>query len=191
MKKNKKIIDLSQIKTSQIEEELKRENYRLKYKQLLRNTVYTLIIIAAFCVLLATLVMPVLEIKGNSMAPKYKNGDVTLAVKTKNIKRGDIIAFYFGNKILVKRVIATQGDWVDIKEDGTIKVNNEVIQKPYASYKILDTGDIKYPYQVPDGQLFVLSDNKDDLQDSRLKQIGSIKQDDVIGKTLFKIWSLN
>lgn len=125
------------------------------------------------------------------MAPKYKNGDVTLAVKTKNIKRGDIIAFYFGNKILVKRVIATQGDWVDIKEDGTIKVNNEVIQKPYASYKILDTGDIKYPYQVPDGQLFVLSDNKDDLQDSRLKQIGSIKQDDVIGKTLFKIWSLN
>ena len=175
---------------SQIKQELKRENYKSKYLKILKSTIYSLFIIAAFSVLLATLVMPVFDIKGNSMAPTYNNGDIALAIKTKDLQYGDIISFYYGNKILVKRVIARAGDWVLVNEDGTVYVNKELVSGEKNTDKLIDVGDIKYPYQVPDGQWFVLSDDRKDLKDSRSSTIGCIKQEDVIGKVLFKIWPL-
>ena len=134
--------------------------------------------------------MPVLEVKGNSMQPTYKNGDITVAFKTKKINQGDIISFYYGNKILVKRVIAGSGDWVNIKE-GIVYVNGEALKESYVNDNKYDIGDIKYPYQVPDGQWFVLSDNRVDTQDSRYVQIGCVKNDDVVGKILFRLFSQN
>lgn len=189
--KKKEILDYKKITTSQIEEELKRENYKSKYLKIFRSTIYTIIIIAAFAVLIATLIMPVLEIKGDSMKPKYSNGDVAVAIKTKNIEKGDIISFYYGNKILVKRVIASAGDWVTIDDNGKVFVNGKEIKEPYLVDYNYDIGDIKYPFQVPDSSWFVMGDNRTDLNDSRFNQIGTIKQDDVIGKVLFRLWPLD
>ena len=181
----------NKLSIAQIENELKRENYKSKYLKLFRSTIYTIIIIAAFTVLLATLVMPVLEIKGDSMNPIYSNGDIAVAFKTKNINTGDVISFYYGNKILVKRVIAKSGDWVNISDDGKVIVNGDEIKEPYLVDRKYDIGDIKYPYQVPDGSWFVMGDNREDTNDSRSSQIGAIKQDDVVGVVLFRVWPLN
>ena len=173
-----------------IKQELKRENYKSRYLKILKSTIYSIFIIAAFSVLLATLVMPVFEIKGDSMSPSFNNGDIALSIKSSDLKTGDVISFYYGNKILVKRVIARAGDWVIVKEDGTIYVNGNQIEESHHQNQLMDIGDIKYPYQVPDGQWFVLSDDREDLKDSRSSLIGCIKQEDVIGKVLFKIWPL-
>ena len=93
-----------------LEEELKRENYRKRYGRTLRSTIYMLITVAAVAVLVATLWLPVLKIYGGSMTPTLANGEIVVSVKDGNFTQGDIIAFYYNNKILVKRVIAQAGD---------------------------------------------------------------------------------
>ena len=134
-KENK--IDISLLTSKQIEEELKRETYKSKYFRLLKSTIYALIIIGAFSSLLATFFMPVLQISTTSMAPKYNTGDYVISIKTKNLQRGDVIAFYHGNKILVKRVIAKSGEWVLIDEDGNVYVDGVKLQEPYLTNKVL------------------------------------------------------
>ena len=188
-KENK--IDISLLTSKQIEEELKRETYKSKYFRLLKSTIYALIIIGAFSSLIATFFMPVLQISTTSMAPKYNTGDYVISIKTKNLQRGDVIAFYHGNKILVKRVIAKSGEWVLIDEDGNVYVDGVKLQEPYLTNKVLGEYDIKFPYQVPDGQWFVLSDVRAESIDSRNSNIGCISGEDIIGKILFKIWNSN
>lgn len=182
--------EVYKITASQLKEELKRENYKTKYLKLLKSTIFVIVIIAAFSVLIATLIMPVLEIKGSSMSPIYDNGDIAVLFKTKNIKKNDIVAFYYGNKILIKRVVGVASDWINITDKGEVYVNGKIIEEPYLKNSKFDIGDIKYPYQVPDGSLFVLSDDRLDTSDSRFLEIGTIKNDDIIGKVLFKIWPL-
>lgn len=184
-------LDYKSLTTEQIEKELKRETYRLKYFNILSSTVYSLIIIAAIALIVATFIMPVLEISGNSMSPKFDNGDYVVSIKTNNLDTGDIIAFYHGNKILVKRVIAKPGQWVVIDEDGTVYIDGVKLNEPYIEELSLGDCDIKFPYQVPDGSWFVLSDNRTNSIDSRNSDIGSINKDDVIGKILFRIWDAN
>lgn len=181
--------DFSNLSIEDIENELKRETYKTKYNKILRSTIYTLIIVVAVATIIVSLVMPVVEISGSSMTPKLYEGDIVLSIKTKNLNYGDIIAFYHGNKILIKRVIAGAGDWVYIDEVGNVFVNGNALEEDIEN-KVLGDTDISFPLQVPDGKWFVLSDKRDLLIDSRNSEIGCIAQDDIIGKIIFRVWPL-
>ena len=191
LKKRNNKLDYKSFSVKEIETELNRTKYNQKYMKILRSTIYSLIIIASIATIIATLIMPVFEINSNSMGDTYNQGDIVVSIKIKKINQGDIIAFYHGNKILVKRVIATSGSWVVINEDGSIYVDGSLLKEPYIEKKETLEYNIKFPYQVPDNSYFVLSDMREDMIDSRNKEIGSISQNDVIGKILFRIWPLN
>lgn len=181
---------VKKISVQELENELKRENYRSKYFKILTSTIYALIIVAAVAAIVATLIMPVLQISGSSMTPTFQEGEIVFSIKTKNLKPGDIIAFYHGNKILVKRVIAGAGSWVNITIDGNVYVNGELLEENYIQEKMLGETNITYPYQVPDGSWFVLGDHREVSIDSRNSEIGCIKQEDIVGKIIFRVWPL-
>ena len=181
----------SSLTSKEVEEELNRVVYRLKYKKILKSTIYSLIIIVAFAVLIATFIMPVLEINNSSMKPNLFDSDIVLSVKKKKFKNGDVIAFYHGNKILVKRVIANAGSWVSIDNEGNVYVDNILLEEPYLVEKSFGESNIDFPYQVPDGSYFVLSDERDNSLDSRNLDIGCVSNDNVIGKIVFRIWPLD
>lgn len=174
-----------------VEEELKRVNYKLKYIKLLKNTIFILIVVAAISTIIASFLLSVLEINGSSMYPTLKEGQIIIAYKNKNIEKNDVIAFYQGNKILVKRVIAKQGDFVSITDKGDVFVNGKIIKEPYINQKSIGNSDIEYPYQVPDGHYFVLGDKRDTSIDSRNSVIGTISKKDVLGKAIVSIWPIN
>ena len=153
-----KKIDISDLTSKDIEEELKRLDYNSKYIKILKSTIYSLITIAAVAVLVATMVLPVLQVSGSSMSPILDSGDIVVSVKTSKLKQGDIIAFYHGNKILVKRVIAKPGEWVNMDDNGQVYINGKKLKEPYIDELILGDVDIEFPYQVPDNHWFVLGD---------------------------------
>ncbi len=186
MKKNNYVA----LTSKQVEEELKREIYKSKYIKILKSTIYSLITVAAVAVLIATLVMPVLQISGNSMSPTFREGQIVVSIKTKELETGDIIAFYHGNKILVKRVIAGAGSWVNIDKKGNVSVDGEKLNEPYISDKSSGEYDIEFPYQVPDGQYFVLGDHRSVSIDSRNSEIGCIEKENIVGRIVFKVWPL-
>jgi len=174
-----------------IESELKRLRYQKKYRNVLKSTIYTLVTVAAAAVLVATLWLPVLQIYGNSMTPTLADGEIVFSLKTSEMEQGEIIAFYYNNKILVKRVIAGSGDWVDIKEDGTVFVNNEELEEPYLSERSFGDADIELPFQVPDGKVFVMGDHRSTSVDSRHTVVGCVAEEQVVGKIIFRVWPLN
>lgn len=176
---------------AQLEEELKRETYRKRYNRVFRSTVYTLITVAAAAVLVATLFLPVLRIYGTSMTPTMTDGDIVVSVKSGTFQRGDIIAFWFNNKILVKRVIAQPGEWVDIDGDGNVSVNGEPLDEPYLTEKALGECDIGLPYQVPEGRVFVMGDHRATSSDSRSSAVGCVAEEQIVGRLVFRIWPLN
>jgi len=188
---NKTKIDYKTLSVSQIEIELKREIYIEKYIKILKNTTYSLMIVAAIATIIATLVMPVLQISGSSMTPTLEEGEIVVSLKTKNLETGDVIAFYHGNKILVKRVIAGAGSYVKMDEEGNVYVDGKLIDEPYIKEKSLGEHDITFPYQVPEGKWFVLGDHRSVSIDSRNSEIGCVKQDDIVGKIIFRVWPLN
>ena len=175
---------------TEIEQELKREKYLSRYKKVLMSTIYTLIIVASIAALIATLVMPVLQISGSSMNKTLYEGEIVLSIKTKKLKCGDIVAFYHGNKILIKRVIAGPNTWVNITDDGNVYVNDVLLEEPYVEKKYLGETNIEFPYQVPDESYFILGDKRETSVDSRNSTIGTIKYDDIIGKVIFRVWPL-
>ncbi len=174
--------------TAQLEEEVKRVRYRYRYHSVLRSTIYMLITVAAMAVLVATLWLPVLRIYGSSMTPTLQDGEIICTVKTSNFEPGDIISFYYNNKILVKRVIARPGEWVNIDEDGAVSVNGTVLEEPYLVEKALGDTDIELPYQVPDGKIFVMGDHRSTSVDSRNTAVGCVAQEQVVGKIVFRVW---
>ena len=174
----------------QLEQELKRETYRRRYNRVLRSTIYTLITVAAAAVLVATLFLPVLRIYGSSMTPTMADGDIVVSVKGGSFTRGDIIAFWFNNKILVKRVIANPGEWVDIDAEGNVSINGEPLDEPYLTEKALGECDIELPYQVPDGRLFVMGDHRSTSSDSRSSAVGCVAEEQIVGKLVFRVWPL-
>ena len=174
--------------SSQIEAELNRTKYRIRYRTVLRSTIYTLIIVAAVAVLVATLWLPVLQIYGGSMAPTLNDGEIIISVKTSEFNQGDVIAFYYNNKILVKRVIAAPGEWVNIDVDGTVYVNGEELHEPYVEEKSLGDCNIELPYQVLDGKIFVMGDHRSTSADSRNTTVGCVAQEQVVGKIVFRVW---
>ncbi len=174
----------------QLEAERARLHYRKRYYHILRSTIGTLITVAAIAVLVATLWMPVLKIYGSSMTPTLQDGEIILSRKTSDFTLGEIVSFYYNNKILVKRVIGQAGDWIDISEDGTVYVNQIELEEPYLVDKALGDCDIELPYQVPDGKLFVMGDHRSVSVDSRNTAIGCVAQEQIVGKIIFRIWPL-
>ena len=174
--------------TGQLETELKRVTYAKNYRTVLRSTIYTLITVAAVAALVAVLLLPVLRIYGSSMNPTLTEEDIVVSLKSNEFKTGDIIAFYYNNKILVKRVIANPGDWVDIDKEGTVYVNNEKLEEPYLQTKALGDCNIKLPYQVPESRIFVMGDNRDVSVDSRNTSVGCVAEEQIVGKIVFCIW---
>ena len=176
--------------TQELETELNRVRYKVRYRSVFRSTVYTLITVAAIAILVATLWLPVLRIYGSSMTPTLQDGDIIFTVKTSSFEPGDIISFYYNNKILVKRVIARSGECVDIDEDGTVYVNNEPLNEPYLAEKAFGDCNIELPYQVPDGKVFVMGDHRSTSVDSRNTSVGCVSQEQVVGKIVFRVWPL-
>lgn len=177
--------------SEQLKEELSRERQKRRYNRTLRNTISILIVVAAAAVLIAVFFVSVLRVRGDSMAPGLEEGDLVLAVKTTRFEPGDIIAFYYGHSILLKRVVGSAGDMIDIDEDGNVSVNGVMLEEPYLSEKHKgDYTDIVYPYQVPEKRYFVLGDNRKDSIDSRSLEVGAIEAEQVVGRVLFRIWPL-
>lgn len=175
---------------AQLEKEIQRVSYRSRYKRVLKSTIYSLVTVAAIAVLVATLWLPVLQIYGGSMTPTLQDGQIVFSVKTSDWEQGDILAFYYNNKILIKRVIAGPGDWVNITEDGTVYVNDVMLEEPYVAELSLGGSDITYPYQVPDGKIFVMGDHRATSVDSRHTAVGCVAQEQIVGKIIFRIWPL-
>ena len=174
----------------QLETELGREKYKRRYKRVLRSTIYTLIVVAAVAVLVATIWMPVLQIYGASMAPTLDEGDIVISVKGSDFAPGDLVAFYMGNKILVKRCIAGPGQWVDIDADGNVYVDGELLDEPYLTEKVLGDCDIALPYQVPDNRYFCMGDHRSTSVDSRSTTVGCVSDEQIVGKIVFRAWPL-
>lgn len=189
MRKRNRTVEVPTLE--QIETELNRMKYKSRYRSVLRSTVYTLIVVAAVAILVATLWLPFLRIYGTSMTPTLQDGEIICCVKTSNFETGDIIAFYYNNKILVKRVIGQPGDWIDIKEDGTVYINQVELDEPYLVEKAFGECDLELPYQVPEGRVFVLGDHRSTSADSRSSAVGCVAQEQIVGKILVRLWPLN
>ena len=174
-----------------LQKELKRERYKRRFRKILRSTVNALIVVAAVAALVATLILPVLQIAGTSMEPNLNDGDIVLLVKKKNLQTGDLCAFYYSNKILIKRVIATPGDYIWIESDGTVFLNGNPLDEPYISQKALGECDVAFPCQVPENSYFVMGDKRETSIDSRSSVIGCIPEDQIVGKIFCKFWPLS
>ena len=174
----------------QLKNELNRERYKRRYFLVIRSTIYSLITVAAVAVLVATLWLPVLQIYGHSMAPTLIEGEIVVTVKNSDFKPGDVVAFYYNNKILVKRVIGTPGDWIEIDEEGRVRVNQILLEEPYVQEYALGECDIEMPYQVPDGRIFVMGDNRATSVDSRSTTVGCISEEEIVGKIVFVVWPM-
>ena len=179
--------------TGQLEKELKRVRYNSGFNGMLRSTIGILVTVAAAAVLIAVLLLPVLQIYGTSMNPTLYEGNIVVSLKGSSFKTGDVVAFYYNNKILVKRVIANAGEWVDIDADGNVYVNNVKIDEPYLQDEAKAYGEtnIELPYQVPDSRIFVMGDNRDVSIDSRNTSVGCVSDEQIVGKIVFRVWPLN
>jgi len=175
----------------QVKSELKHERNKIRYRRILKNAVYALVIVAAVAVLIATLVLPVLQISGTSMEPTLNNGEIVVLIKTTKLDRGDLCGFSYSNKILIKRVIGLPGDTVEIDADGNVAINGEVIDEPYITNKSLGECDIEFPFTVPENEYFLLGDQRETSIDSRSSVIGCVELEQIVGKLFFRIWPLN
>ena len=175
----------------QLTAELARENYKRRFGRVLRSTLFTLVVVAEAAVLVATIWMPVLQIYGSSMTPTLNEGEIVVSLKGSDFEPGDLVAFYLGNKILVKRCIAGPGQWVDINENGDVFVDGELLDEPYLTEKALGECDQSFPYQVPESRFFCMGDHRATSVDSRHSAVGCVAEEQIVGKIVFRVWPLS
>lgn len=176
---------------TEIQRERKRIRRKMYYRQSLRSTVSVLVVVAAVAVLITTLFLPILQISGDSMSPTLAHNEIVVLLKTRDFQQGDMIAFYYQGKILLKRVIALPEDEVVIDSEGNVYVNAQLLEEPYVTDKSLGDCDLEFPYKVPGTGYFVLGDRRSNSVDSRNSMVGTISQDDIIGKVFFRVWPLD
>ena len=197
--KRKELIDLIDkmqtdsdlVSNEEVKEELSRLKERERYLKKVQKTLSILVVVAAISVLVATLWMPVLKIYGSSMDPTLENGQIVVSIKTKKLKSGDVVAFWQGNKLLVKRVIASPGQKVDIDVNGKVFVDGKAISETYLDSESLGNTDIDFPHQVEESRWFCMGDNQESSIDSRSAVIGDVSKEQIEGKVLFSVWPLN
>lgn len=177
-------------KTSELKELYQHERYRHTFWRTVKSTVFMLVVVAAFAILIAVLFLPILRIYGDSMKGTLNSGDIVVSVKSNDFESSDVVAFYYNNNILVKRVIAEAGDWVDMDKQGNVYVNNQRLDEPYLANRDYGHTDIEFPYQVPENRIFVMGDNRKESIDSRNNAIGTVADEQIVGKLVFKIWPL-
>lgn len=187
-KQNRSESQITAPTSEQLEGELKRVRFKNKYARMLISTVSILVVVAAVSVLVATLVLPVLEIYGTSMTPTLTEGDIVVSLKKDSFEQGDIICFYYSNRILVKRVIGKPLDMIELDEEGNFTVNGVPLEEPYITEKAFGECDIEFPYQVPESMYFVVGDHRSTSIDSRNSSVGCIATDEIVGKILFTVW---
>lgn len=191
MSKKKRYVELSDFPTvAQLQQERIYERYKIRYHRAIRSTIIALITVAATAVILSYVLFPILRIYGHSMTPTLADGQIVLTMKGSRFQTGDVIALYYNNKILVKRVIAGPGDWVDIDKDGNVSVNDQKLDEPYVSDKALGECNIDLPVQVADNRWFVMGDHRSVSIDSRNTAVGMISDEQVVGKVLLRLWPL-
>lgn len=173
-----------------LREELMREKVKREFRRAILNVTGILIVIAALTALMATRIFVLVQINGSSMRPTLKEGEGVILRQTKAVEKGDIIGFYYGGKILLKRVTANAGDEIDIDREGNVSVNGKKLDEPYLDEKTLGKCDLEFPYEVPEGTIFVLGDNRAISMDSRIKSIGCVEKEQIVGKVVFRMWPL-
>lgn len=177
--------------TEEIRAAYERVSYAERLRKSIQSTTNTLIVVAAVAILVAMLFLPVLRIYGQSMNNTLVSGELVVSLKGASFETGDVVAFYYNNNILVKRVIANAGEWVDIDLDGNVYVNQQKVDEPYLKEKAYGEPNIDFPYQVPEDRIFVLGDNRAVSVDSRSSSIGCVSSEQIVGKIVFRIWPLN
>ena len=174
-----------------LKDELSRVTTLDNRRRAILSAIGVLAVVSAIAIIASTFFISVLQIRGNSMEPTMTDGELVIATHSSNFKQGEISAFYYNNKMLLKRVIAFPGDWVDITSQGAVFVNGELLQEDYLDKHELGKCDITFPYQVPENRYFVLGDNRGVSIDSRSNAIGTVSEEQLIGNAVFRVWPLS
>lgn len=133
--------------------------------------------------------LPVLQLQGDAMAPLLPKGSVVVAVKEDGTNAaGDIVAIQHQGKLVVRRVIATGGQSVVVAPDGSVSVDGKPLDEPYVHNSSTEPRTLTLT--VPEGQLFVLGDNREESVDSRDESVGCIPQSEVYASVRLCVWPI-
>lgn len=151
----------------------------------------SMVLSAVFVLLVFTFVFRIFIVNGPSMKPTLNNEDrlivSNLFYKPSN---GDVICFYsdYKDEVLIKRVIATAGQTVDIGADNAVYVDGVKLDEPYIYGAKTLKHSLSLPLTVADDCVFVMGDNRTDSLDSRYIEIGQVETNKILGKLMIRLF---